>query len=179
MMLCHPKTLRDLLFRHIPRSRLEAASARVGELARPVDDNYEQDITASDRSVRRCFPTVLQTVNFSGIPAGKPVVDAIDCLHAIEGNNAPDMTGAPIAGIPKGWQRRMIGQDGYIDRRAYTLCTLERLQTARRRRDVVVPASTKGSDPRKKLLSATRWNAVKPRFCNALGPPKSGAEGAE
>ena len=174
-----PENLRDLLFRQIPRSRLEEASARVGELARPVDDNYEQEITASYRSVRRFFPKVLQTVNFSGIPAGKPVLDAIDFLHSIEGKNDPDMTGAPIAGIPKGWQRRIIGQDGYIDRRAYTLCTLERLQTALRRRDVFVPASTKGSDPRKKLLSATRWNSVKPRFCNSLGHPKSGAEGAE
>lgn len=135
--------LRDAIFKHLPQDKLEDACCRVGELARPSDDNYEQEITESYRAVRRFLPKFLDTIYFAGTQSGKPVLKALSFLKSIEGNRSPDMMKAPLGGISKAWQRKVIGQDGEINKQAYTLCTLERLHAALRRRDVFVPASTK------------------------------------
>jgi hypothetical protein len=44
-----------------------------------------------------------------------------------------------------------------IDRRAYTLCTLEALRHAIRRRDVFVAAALRWGDPRRLLLDKPTW----------------------
>ena len=62
----------------------------------------------------------------------------------------------------------MLGSNGHIDRRAYTLCVMERLQDNLRRRDVFVPASERWSDPRVKLIHGAQWEAM-PQVCRALG----------
>lgn len=174
-----PEHLRELVFKKVSRPQLIEAAARVGELARPADDNYEQEITESYRTVRRFFPKVLNTINFSGTSAGRSVLHSLEFLQSIEGKSNPDMKDAPLSGISKAWHRRIVGSDGKISRQAYTLCTLERLQAALRRRDVFVPGSTKWSDPRKKLLAPKRWLSLKPRFCHSLGHPESGEKAAE
>ncbi len=174
-----PEHLRELIFKSIPRVCLQEATMRVGELARPADDNYEEEITERYRAVQRFFPKVLQTVEFSGTPAGQSVLQALEFLISIEGKRNLDMTSAPLAGISKAWKRRILWQNGYIDRQSYTLCTLERLQTALRRRDIFVSASTKWTDPREKLLSPEQWKTLKPRFCRSLGHPESGEKAAQ
>ncbi len=174
-----PSKLRDVIFGQISRQELADASRRVSELARPADDNYEQEITESYCAVRRFLPKLLSTVTFSGTSGGKAVLKALDFLQSIEGKRNPDMAAAPLEGISKAWRRRIMGQDGQISKQAYTLCTLERLHSALRRRDVFVPASTRWSDPREKLLSPARWEKQKTRFCHTLGHPKSGEEAAE
>ncbi len=170
--------LREFVFRNIPRNRLKDAAERVGELARSADDNYEAEITERYRAVRRFFPKVVQTVVFSSTPAGKQALQSLRFLNSIEGKTNPDMTAAPLSGIPKAWLRRIINQDKSIDRRAYTLCLLERLQMALRRRDIFVPASTKWADPREKLLPVAHWRSLKTRFCHSMSHPKSGEEAA-
>jgi TnpA family transposase len=174
-----PSKLRDVIFGQISREELADASRRVSELARPADDNYEQEITESYRAVRRFLPRLLSTVTFSGTSGGKAVLKALDFLQSIEGKRNPDMAAAPLEGVSKAWRRRIMGQDDQISKQAYTLCTLERLHSALRRRDVFVPASTRWSDPREKLLSPVRWKKQKTRFCHTLGHPKSGEEAAE
>ena len=174
-----PERLREFVFKDVSRVRLEEAAARVGELARPADDNYEEEITERYRAVQRFFPKVLQTVEFSGTPAGQSILQAMEFLNSIEGKRNPDMTGAPVTGVSKAWKRRILGQNGDINRRSYTLCTLERLQIALRRRDIFVSASTKWADPREKLLSPEQWKTLKPRFCRSLGHPESGEKAAQ
>ena len=174
-----PEKLRDVIFGQISREQLAGATQRVAELSRPADDNYEQEITEYYRAVRRFLPKVLSAVAFSGTSGGKAVLRALEFLQSIEGKRNPDMTIAPLEGVSKAWRRRVIGQDGQISKQAYTLCTLERLHTALRRRDVFVPASGRWSDPREKLLSPVRWKKQKPRFCHTLGHSKSGEEAAK
>jgi len=58
-----PDQVRDAIFEHISREKLLHASGRVAELARPADDNYEQEITETYRAVRRFLPKLLDTVS--------------------------------------------------------------------------------------------------------------------
>lgn len=171
--------LRDMIFSRIPREQLACVSQRVAELARPADDNYEQEITESYHAVRRFLPKLLSTITFSSTTGGKSVLRALEFLQSTEGKRSPDMGAAPLEGVSKAWRRRIIGHDGQINKQAYTLCTLERLHTALRRRDVFVPASTRWTDPREKLLSPDRWKKQKTRFCHTLGHPESGEKVAE
>jgi TnpA family transposase len=67
------------------------------------------------------------------------------------------------------WRRRVLPQDQAVDRRAYTLCVVERLQDSLRRRDVFVPQSERWGDPRAKLLRGAAWEAVRPQVCRTLG----------
>jgi TnpA family transposase len=56
-----------------------------------------------------------------------------------------------------------------IDRRAYTLCTMERLRDSLRRRDVFVARSERWGDRRLKLLHGSQCEAMRPQVCRALG----------
>jgi hypothetical protein len=78
------------------------------------------------------------------------------------------MKQAPLEVIPAAWKRLVIGQDQQVDRRAYTLCVLEQLQDALRRRDVYVPRSERWGDPRAKLLQGAAWEAIRPQICRTL-----------
>lgn len=51
---------------------------------------------------------------------------------------------------------------------AYTLCAVERLREALRRRDVFVPGSRRWADPRRQLLSAAEWEAARDDVCRSL-----------
>jgi hypothetical protein len=89
-------------------------------------------------------------------------------LLDIEGQSRPDMSNAPIDVANQGWKRLVIN-DGQVDRRAYTLCVLERLQDSLRRRDIYVSPSERWSDPRAKLLQGSTWEKAKPQVCKTLG----------
>jgi hypothetical protein len=60
-----------------------------------------------------------------------------------------------------------------VDRRAYTLCTLERLQESLRRRDVFVARSDRWGNPRIKLLHGAQWEATRSHVCRALNRNES------
>jgi TnpA family transposase len=71
------------------------------------------------------------------------------------------------------WRRLVLenpqlGHDE-LDRRAYSFCVLEALQTALNRRDVFVTRSGRFTDPRAKLLSGFAWQATRPEICAGLG----------
>ena len=71
--------------------------------------------------------------------------------------------------LPRAWLRRIVDDKGQIDRRAYTVCALERLQDGLQRRDVFVRGSQRWGDPRVKLLHGARWDALRSQVCRALG----------
>ena len=60
-----------------------------------------------------------------------------------------------------------------VDRRAYTLCILDRLQESLRRRDIFVTRSERWGDPRVKLLQGAQWEAMRSQVCRALGRSES------
>ena len=68
------------------------------------------------------------------------------------------------------------GKEEHIDRTAYTLCVVERLQEALRRHEVFVSPSERRSDPRAKLLQGAAWETVRGQVCQTFGRSEKAAE---
>ena len=95
-------------------------------------------------------------------------------LTQIEHQRHPAMQYAPLDMVPAAWRRLVLPRhEPAPDRRAYTLCTMERLQDSLRRRDVFVSKSERWADPRIKLLQGAQWETVRPQVCRALGRSES------
>lgn len=160
--------LRELAFARISEERLRQAIQLVDALTRPPDDDFYQELTERYGQARRFIPTLLETISFESTQAGKPTLEAWRFLASIEGQRKPDMSQSPMEGLPPSWKRLVIGHDKQVDRHAYTLCMLEQLQDALRRRDVYVAASERWGDPRAKLLQGPVWEASRTRICRTL-----------
>ena len=166
--------VRSTTFAQIPRQRLVEAGTQVETLTRPPDDHYYPELIERYHSVRRFLPTLLHTVAFQGTQAGQPMLKAWAFLRHLEHQRHPDMQPAPLDVVPSAWRRLVKPPQAPVpDRRAYTLCLLERLQDHLRRRDVFVARSDRWGDPRLKLLQGDRWEALRPQVCRALGHPET------
>ena len=79
------------------------------------------------------------------------------------------LTALNIQEIVKGGWEKVIEQEvGLLHRPAYTLCVLENLQIALKRRDLYVPTSRRFGDPRTKLLSKETWETMRLSVCRSL-----------
>lgn len=169
-----PSEIRSQTFTRVPRGRLLEAGAQIETLTRPPDDNYYEELVVRYKRVRRFLSTLLQTVSFEGIQAGQPLLDALSFLRRIDKQRRPDMSQAPLEGVPNAWRRLVKPpRQPEVDRQAYTLCTLERLQDNLRRRDVFVSRSERWGNPRIKLLHGEQWEASRPQVCRALNRNES------
>ena len=70
--------------------------------------------------------------------------------------------------MPKSWESR-VTRNGVVDRRAWTLCLVDRLRGALRRRDVFAVPGLRFADPRLGLLDGAAWEAARPTVCRTLG----------
>ena len=61
--------------------------------------------------------------------------------------------------------------EGAVDRRAYTLCVLDRLRLALHRRDVYVVGADRWGDPRRLLVTPEVWRSVGPQVLRTLALP--------
>ncbi|MBM4029666.1 MAG: Tn3 family transposase, partial [Planctomycetes bacterium] len=168
--------LRAHVFARLSREQLQAAVATVAALARPPDDNYYPERVERYHQVRRFLPTLLRALVFEGTQAGQPVLEAVDFLARIEGQRKPDMDWAPLDLVSGAWRRWIHTTEGEVDRRAYTLCALERLQDSLRRRDVFVSSSERWGDPRAQLLQGDEWNSLRAQVCRTLGRQPTGRD---
>lgn len=73
------------------------------------------------------------------------------------GNGKAALNDAPTGHVGRHWTALVFRDDGSVDTGAYTLCTLDALRLAIRRRDVFVPAALRWGDPRRLLLDKTSW----------------------
>jgi TnpA family transposase len=163
--------VRAAVFQCIPEAGMRQAIETVDALARPAEANYEQELVERYRRVRLFLPEVLRQVHFSATPSGKPVLEALAFLRAIGGKTPPDLSEAPLDIVNRPWRRLVLSNHGGIDRAAYTLCVLERLQDSLRRRDLFVTDSDRWSDPRTKLLHGDQWRAKRGQICRSLKRP--------
>jgi TnpA family transposase len=162
--------VRTQTFAQIPRERVLDAGSQVEQLARPPDDHYYPELVDRYRRVRLFLPTLLRTLSFDGTQAGQPMLKALDFLSQSESKRHPDMHQAPLDFVPGAWRRVVVPpRQTAVDRRAYTLCAMERLQDSLRRRDVFVSRSERWGDPRLKLLHGEQWETIRPQVCRALG----------
>jgi hypothetical protein len=167
--------------------RLSWARAKVAEVARPPEEDHQEELLARWRTARAFLPDLLATVEFGGTAAAGHVLEALDYLRGVDwSSRSPYLRGAPPAVVGKGW-RRLALVDGFgaaakgnghrdddrADRKAYALGTLEALHAAMRGREVFVEPSERWSDPRAKLLSGAAWEAVRSGVLRALGSPST------
>ena len=175
--------LRREVFARTGKEDLSRAIARVGEVARPPEEEHQKELLKRWRTVRAFLPDLLAAVDFRGTEAAAPVLEALDYLRKAgwKGSYLPD--GAPLGAVGKGWGRLLSGgNDGVADgtanddtarleRKAFGLGVVEALGDGLRRRDVFVSPSERWADPRAKLLSGRAWETARPRVRRTLGLP--------
>jgi TnpA family transposase len=166
---CVDAAVREQVFTRIPQAQLAAAVTAVGELTRPPDDTYAEELIGKYALMRRFLPTFLRTLEFESTPGGRSVLDAVHFLRRMEGRRIAGWQAAPREVITRPWRRYVINHERQVDRPAYTLCVIDRLQEALRRHDVFVSPSDRWGDPRAKLLQGEAWEAGRAQVCRMLG----------
>jgi TnpA family transposase len=169
--------LRAAIFATVPQTALEAAGAQIDSLTRPPDDPYFDELVAQHRRIRRFLPQFVRVIGLDAMPAGQPVLKALHHLRLVEDGTARGKTW-PTDFVPKSWEHRVM-PNGVVDRRAWTLCLVDRLRGALRRRDVFAAPSLRFADPRIGLLDGAAWDAARPSVCRTLGKSPNSAEEIE
>jgi TnpA family transposase len=173
-----PTTLLQRIYERVSPEHLRAAVAIVGELTRPPDDTYAQELLGRYLMMRRFLPTFWRTLEFESTPGGRPTLQAVQFLQRIEGRSRTLMQRAPRAVIPRSWQRYVLerhsepaqGQPAlHVNHQAYTVCVVERLHEGLHRHDVFVEPSDHWGDPRAKLLQPAQWEGIRAQICHTLG----------
>lgn len=163
--------LRSAVFARTPRAKLTASMATVHELARPGNDNFQEEMVAQYGRVRRFLPALLQAIKFKAAPAGQTTLVAHQYLAGLLDSRKQLLDKAPLAIVSKPWKRLVFDPEGRVTKRGYTLCFLDKLQDSLRRRDVYVENSDRWGDPRAKLLQESAWRANRIQVCRSLGHP--------
>jgi hypothetical protein len=121
--------------------------------------------------VRRFLPRLLNDIAFKASPGGKATLDALNYLAALGLPRKQTLDNPPLDIVTNPWKRLVFDGEKRVSRRGYTLCFLDRLQDALRRRDVYVENSDRWGDPRAKLLQGADWQANRVQVCRSLGHP--------
>jgi hypothetical protein len=135
------ESLRDAVFAAVERERLAAAVNAIGRLARSPDDRARELVTRSYPGVRRYLPLLLDTIAFQATDGGEPILEALTALKLSERRRKLTPEVLPTRFVPRPWQALVEPEAGRVDRAAYTMCALEELRDALRRRDVYVTPS--------------------------------------
>lgn len=172
-----PAALLSRIYTSVPAEHLRAAITTVGELTRPPDDIYAQELLGRFLLMRRFLPTLWHTLVFEATPAGRPTLQAVQFLQGVEGRSKTLIQQAPRAVIPRSWQRYVLERipsqgNGHptmrVNHQAYTVCVVERLHKALRRHDVFVDPSERWGDLRAKLLQPEQWDQIRVQMCHTL-----------
>ena len=140
-------------------------------LARPPDDPYFDELVAQHSRVRRFLPGLARVAQLGAAPAAKPLLAALH--HLRKGDSSPAKL--PVEFVPPGWLGRVV-RDGAVDPKAWTLCVVDRMRAALRRRDLFASPSLRYADPRAGLLDGAAWESARTAVCRSLGVSASGPE---
>ena len=171
--------LRPTIFAKMPPERLAEFIATVHELARPYDDNFQDEMVEQYGRVRRFLPRLLRDIEFKAAPAGKSTLKAHQYLAGLLESRKQLLDEAPLDIVSNSWKRMVFDKEGRVTKRGYTLCFLDKLQDSLRRRDVYVENSDRWGDPRAKLLQGQEWQANRIQVCRSLGHPLNPQEAIE
>lgn len=159
--------VRAVAFGKISREALAQALAGVVTTIRPHGHVYPVELADKYKTVRRFLPMLVEQIRFGANAAGAPVVAALDWLRLNMTRKKP-LGAAPREVVSKAWHPHVLRDEEAVDLRAYAFCTLERLHTALKRRDVFVAPSWLYADPRIGLLGGAEWVAMRPIICRTL-----------
>ena len=171
----------EILLRIGGEGRLAWARAKVAEIARPPEEDHQEELLARWRTARTFLPHLIAAVEFRGTGTAEPVLEALNYLKGVDwSSRSRYFRDPPLAVVGRGWRRLALAEnftngangdgqrgDHRVDRKAYSLGTLEALHEAMRGREVFVEPSERWSDPRAKLLSGGAWEAIRPGVLRA------------
>lgn len=163
--------LRQSIFSKVSKEKLKTSIAMIDDLARPLDDNFNDEMIEQYGRVQRFLPRLLKDIEFKAAPAGKTTLEVFNYLSSLCVSRKQLLEGAPLDIVTTQWKRLVVDKDGKISKRGYILCFLSRLHNALRRRDVYVEKSDRWGDPRVKLLQGADWQANRAHVCRSLGHP--------
>ncbi|EPM90638.1 Tn5045 transposase [Pseudomonas syringae pv. actinidiae ICMP 19068] len=155
--------LRERVYATIGRDALAQALDEVRGLVRPPNDVFYTELEGKKGTVTRFLPTLLRVIRFDATPAAQPLIQALEWLR-----EKPDPNPS-TAIVGKAWLRHVVQDDGRINATAYSFCTLDKLRSAIRRRDVFISPSWRYADPRTGLLTGAEWETARPIVCRSLG----------
>ncbi|GAB2796427.1 TnpA family transposase [Hymenobacter luteus] len=163
-------SIRQQVLARVGEAPLRAAADAVQALASGEDDPLLQALSGSYATVRRFLPALLAGIAFEGSPSAKPLLDAWHFLRQQEagGRGRPKWVAAPRPLVPKSWVRQVFPSKDVVNPAAYTLCVLDRLHQALRRREVFVGRSDRYGDPQAELLRGEAWEAARESVARAL-----------
>lgn len=163
--------LREVIYSRISKEDLTKTILTVNDLARPSDESFQKEMVEQYGRVRRFLPKLLSDIVFKAAPAGQTILDALNYLAEDGIKRTQYLDNPPLDFISGPWKRLVFDQEGRVTRRGYTLCILDKLQDALRRRDIYVERSDRWGDPRSKLLQGAEWQANRVQVCRSLGHP--------
>ena len=167
----HGDRPRDAIFSRHSKEELAGYVAIVNGLARPGDGRFHDEMVERYGRVRRFLPRLLNDIAFKAAPGGEATLEALDYLAALGPSRKQTLDDPPLDIVANPWKRSVLDEGKRASRRGYTLCFLDRLQDALRRRDVYVENSDRWGDPRAKLLRGADWQANRVQVCRSLGHP--------
>jgi len=163
--------LREAIFAKTTRAQLKVSIATIHALARPPDDRFHHEMVEQYGRVRRFLSRLLNDITFKAAPAGESTLKAFHYLATFDQSRKQILDNPPLDIITNPWKRLVFDKDERIVRQGYTLCFLDKLQDALRRRDIYVENSDRWVDPRKKLLHGKDWLTNRTQVCRSLGHP--------
>jgi TnpA family transposase len=162
--------LRAAIFALIPREQLEQDVHTVGQLSREEDEfHHYEHLIGHYNQMRRFLPLLLQSIEFDGTAAARPVLDALAFLKCQEAKRDISMAQAPRSVVDASWHNLVFSDREVPDQKFYTLCTLARLRDGLHRRDIYLSDSERWGDPCAKLLQGNAWSQARPAICRTLG----------
>ena len=111
--------------------------------------------------VRRFLPALLKRLRLSAATAGHPVIAAVEHLRRVDRGLA-EIADAPLEVITDLWRPLALTAAGEIHRPGCTLCVVDRLRLAIKRREVWCPDAERWGDPRRLLLTTAEWRGHAP-----------------
>lgn len=159
----------EAMFSAVPRERLFEASDEIKDLTRSSEEVKAEDLLNRYSMVRRFLPKLFASMEFEATPAGAEILQAWRGLATLEGRKRVFLEEVPLEVVSGVWLPLLKREDGYLNRSAYTLCVLEALTGALRKREVYAPTASRWSDPRARLLSGSAWEAQRNSVCRGLG----------
>ncbi|AXH00563.1 Tn3 family transposase (plasmid) [Deinococcus wulumuqiensis] len=164
------QNIRPEVFKQLGEAAVREAVRVVDELASPDEDTLPAALSGYYNTIRRFQRLFLQTITFSGTPSAKPLLDALDFLRRVDepGRGKPKWTDAPRSVVTRSWEKTVFPAKGEVAHQAYTLCVMDRLHQALKRREVFVEKSKRYVDPRAELLQGAAWETARDDVCRAL-----------
>ncbi|MFV0308375.1 MAG: DUF4158 domain-containing protein, partial [Desertimonas sp.] len=150
-----------------------AAAVDTVDATAPADQDvgWRQELADRYGIVRGFVAAFVETIPFRATPAGADVLAGLAELPSVMRRARRDHVPVDLVHedlLEGSWRSVAVDDDG-VRVAAYSLCVLEAVWRALRRRDIHVAGSTRWADPHAELLTGERWEATRGDVLDGLG----------